>query len=264
MLSPIFTCGIVVQTFGELFAMFGKILKLIYLGPFKMEKILEDTEWKWEVLNQLFPDDVRTKIAAIKPPSIEMQSDFPNWSASPDGKFSRNSAYSLLMDKKPIEKTDSHLFKLVWKWKGPNRIPSFLWKVAHCRLMTNEERRKINMTAHNSCLRCQQGPESIMHVLRDYAMDIWSPIIKPNNWAKFFSLGLTSWLKWNLDNEDIGNTPCRKEMVSQLVADCLETLRVVLYSGFLLDRNNSQGAEMWSLVHAMHIARHLHLDRVIF
>jgi ribonuclease HI len=31
-----------------------------------------------------------------------------------------------------------------------------------------------------------------------------------------------------------------------------------------LGRNNSQGAEMWSLVHAMRIARHLHVDRVIF
>jgi len=31
-----------------------------------------------------------------------------------------------------------------------------------------------------------------------------------------------------------------------------------------LGRNNSQGAEMWSLVHAMRIARHLRVDRVIF
>ncbi|PNY07952.1 hypothetical protein L195_g004461 [Trifolium pratense] len=31
-----------------------------------------------------------------------------------------------------------------------------------------------------------------------------------------------------------------------------------------LGRNNSQGAEMWSLVHVMRITRHLHLDCAIF
>lgn len=34
--------------------------------------------------------------------------------------------------------------------------------------MTNEEKPKINMTDDRSCPRCQQGLESIMHVLRDY------------------------------------------------------------------------------------------------
>jgi hypothetical protein len=90
-------------------------------------------------------------IAAIKPPSIELQSDFFNWYASIDGRISLNSAYSLLMDKRPIEKMDSHFFKLVWKWKSPHRIRSFLRKVAHCKLMTNEERYKINMKDDNSC-----------------------------------------------------------------------------------------------------------------
>jgi hypothetical protein len=69
--------------------------------------------------------------------------------------------------------------------------------------------KEINMTDDSSCPRCQHGLESIMHVLRDCdeAMEFWYPIIKPNNWAKFFSLGLMSWLEWNLGNEDIGNTP---------------------------------------------------------
>jgi hypothetical protein len=45
-------------------------------------------------------------------------------------------------------------------------------------------------------------------LLRDYdeAMKFWSSIIKLDNWAKVFSLGLISWLEKNLGNEDIGNT----------------------------------------------------------
>jgi hypothetical protein len=48
-----------------------------------------------------------------------------------------------------------------------------------------------------------------MHVLRNYEEEneFWSSIIKQDNWAKFFSLGLMPWLEWNLGNEDIGNTP---------------------------------------------------------
>jgi len=99
-----------------------------------------DNGWNWERLNQLFPEDVCIKISAIKPPSMDSHSNFPNWSASTDGKFSLNLAYTLLMDKNLNGRNDSHLFKLVWKWKGPNRVRSFLWKVAHGRLMTNEER----------------------------------------------------------------------------------------------------------------------------
>jgi hypothetical protein len=48
--------------------------------------------------------------------------------------------------------------------------------------------------------------------------------------------------------------------------DYLETPTNVLFRFFLLQlgRNNSQGAEMWSLLHAMHTARYLHLNSVIF
>jgi hypothetical protein len=62
-------------------------------------------------------------------------------------------------------------------------VHSFLWKVAHARLMTNEARQKINMTDDNSGPRCQHGPEFMMHVLRDCdeAMEFLVPlIIKPN------------------------------------------------------------------------------------
>jgi hypothetical protein len=36
----------------------------------------------------------------------------------------------------------------------------------------------------------------IMHVLRDCdeAIKFWSPVIKSNYWAKFFGLGLRSWI----------------------------------------------------------------------
>lgn len=120
-----------------------------------------------ERLNQLLPEDVCIKISTIKPLSMELHYDFPNWSASTDGKFSLKSAYTLLIDKILNGRNDSHLFKLIWKWKGRNKVCSLLWQVAYGRLMNNEERQKINMIDGSSFSRCQNGPESIMHVLTD-------------------------------------------------------------------------------------------------
>ncbi|CAJ2678574.1 unnamed protein product [Trifolium pratense] len=141
------------------------------------------------------------------------------------------------------------------------------------------------MTNGNSCPQRQQGLESIMHVLRDFEdiMKFWSSIIKPDNWAKFFSMDLMSWLEWYLDNGDIENTlgvgwelpPIDTLKFNVDVAQskrndfsaCGKLLRDSnggLIQGFYcnLGRNNAQGAEMWSLVHGMRIARHL--NRVIF
>jgi hypothetical protein len=63
--------------------------------------------------------------------------------------------------------------------------------------MTNEERVKIGISNDDSCPGCQQGPETVMHVLRDYeeAREFWSPIIQSQYWAKFSSLGLIPWLE---------------------------------------------------------------------
>jgi hypothetical protein len=121
-------------------------------------------------------------IATIKPPSAELQTDFPNWNSTNDGNFSLKSAYSLIMDKTTTERNVSKLFQLVWEWRGPNRIRSFLWKVAHGRLMTNQERVKIGISNDDSCSRCQLGPETVMHVLRDCeeAREFWSQSFNHN------------------------------------------------------------------------------------
>jgi ribonuclease HI len=46
-----------------------------------------------------------------------------------------------------------------------------------------------------------------MHCLRDCedAREFWTNIINPEVWSKFFSIGLNSWLDWNLSNDNIGN-----------------------------------------------------------
>lgn len=82
-------------------------------------------------------------------------------------------------------------FAHIWKLKTPPRINLFLWRVAHDRLMTNMERERRGISDNGLFPRCQQAPESIMHLLRDceFAMDLWVQIVDPEKWHIFASLG---------------------------------------------------------------------------
>jgi hypothetical protein len=48
-----------------------------------------------------------------------------------------------------------------------------------------------------------------MHFIRDCeeVAEFWTSIIRPENWAKFFSLSLHAWVDWNLTEKEIGHTP---------------------------------------------------------
>ncbi|GAU25012.1 hypothetical protein TSUD_154860 [Trifolium subterraneum] len=167
------------------------------------------------------------------------------------------------------------------------------------------------MTDDNSCPRCQQGPESIMHVLRDYIGNT------PWSWVTFVGVSVNALWKdrnelmfnqysnlrqnWLLhianqvhmvansiikpmtymeSSESIIPIIWEPPPINTLNVDdmhkkrnsfstcggLLRDSRDGLIQGFYcnLGSNNSQGAKIWSIVHAMRIARHLHLDRVIF
>lgn len=98
------------------------------------------------------------------------------------------------------------IFQKVWKWKRPARIRATIWKIAHGKLLTNDERKWRNMTEDNLCPRCNSHPETMMHLLRDCeeVQSFWSRVIKNEHWSKFFSIGQYAWLDWNLSDNDIG------------------------------------------------------------
>lgn len=103
---------------------------------------------------------MRFKIAGIKPPSPG-HDDFPIWTHSKDGFFSIKSAYQFLYQD-VMGEPPSFPFDLVWKWKGLTRYQAFLWKVAHGKLLTNEERARRGISDSDICPLCHQQPESIM------------------------------------------------------------------------------------------------------
>jgi hypothetical protein len=69
---------------------------------------------------------------------------------------------------------------LIWGWRGPERIKSFMWMIAYNGVMNNEVRFARHLTGNPYCSICPSSVESILHVLRDCttAQSIWKMFIK--------------------------------------------------------------------------------------
>jgi hypothetical protein len=61
-------------------------------------------------------------------------------------------------------KRDS-VWKLMWKWNGPERIKVFLWTVAHNSLLTNETRVHRIMAEDPQCHHCPLEVESLSFMI---------------------------------------------------------------------------------------------------
>lgn len=133
--------------------------------------------WRWEILENALPSHICDGIASVNFPKPG-QDDFPIWAFSSDGFFSIKSAHQFLYNDLNQE-PPSFPFDRVWKWQGPARIKTFLWKLCHQRILTDSERLHRGMTDNDLCPRCLQLPESILHCLRDCEAisDIWNKLI---------------------------------------------------------------------------------------
>lgn len=139
-----------------------------------------DCEWNWSRFQHLVPANICSEIVAIK--SLNGNDfDFPCWKLSNDGIFSIKSAYAALQVH-PQEKTDNdELFESIWKWTGPPRIKSFLWKLGHGKLMTNEERAKMHLSLSDDsdCPRGCTQSKNVMHLpcYCELALSLWEEIV---------------------------------------------------------------------------------------
>ncbi|KAJ1427557.1 Reverse transcriptase zinc-binding domain [Sesbania bispinosa] len=166
------------------------------------QEIKDMGSWKWNLLKDHLSQETQSYLASITPPSLDSGTDKPAWKLEGNGTFTLKSAYSVLH---PVEGSDSHqdiLFKHLWRWQGPPRITTFLWKLTHGRLLTNLERNQRGMTANSTCPRCNSAPESIMHIVRDCPLvfDLWESIIEPAEWSSHHCFDLVRRIKTILHN----------------------------------------------------------------
>ncbi|KAK7282263.1 hypothetical protein RIF29_10909 [Crotalaria pallida] len=162
--------------------------------------------WDWDILNSLLPTYVCNLIASITPPNPEAGNDSVAWMADVSGCFTLKSAYNLLRGHTNLTQIVDNKFDKVWKWKGPQRIRSFLWKICHDKLLTNSERMKRNMGVDNSCPCCLNNEETILHMLRDCSINIpfWQRTVHESSSTLFWNSNLETWLLANLSGKIIG------------------------------------------------------------
>ena len=92
------------------------------------------------------------------------------------------------------------MWKIIWKWKGLERIKIFLWTVAHNAVMTNELRWRRRITDNRYCCYCGNEVENLIHVLRDCpkAKRIWEGFVGIEERELFFSQTQYAWIISNL------------------------------------------------------------------
>lgn len=199
--------------------------------------------WKWNVIERYLPQEICNQIANVQAPTPGI-TDFPSWMAASDGLFSLKSAYFLLSGGNAS--LPNPIFSKIWKWQGPARIRATLWKVAHGKLLTNEERKRRGMTNENYCPRCNSQPEDLMHLLRDCeeVQDLWKKHIKQDLWSKFFSLGQYAWFDWNLAAVNIGQVPWKWPLVFGIAIWAIWKDRKSLVFSHI----SSMGDSLWSMI----------------
>ena len=93
--------------------------------------------------------------------------------------------------------------KWIWKLNTLPRIQSFVWQCIHHSISVRECLTARGMDIDNSCPICRNGPESILHALRDCpsARDIWHQLGVPPSDSVFFVANLKDWLVFNCNSK---------------------------------------------------------------
>lgn len=117
-------------------------------------------DWNWSLFDNLLPERIIQKMANFPLPLI-----LSDWGATPDGSFTSKSAYITQMSTQPTNSGTN--FNIIWKWKGNERVHTFLWKLGHESILTNVERHLRKMTDSKACPLCNDGDETLLHRFRD-------------------------------------------------------------------------------------------------
>lgn len=87
-------------------------------------------------------------------------------------------------------------WKCIWKLHVQQWIKTFLWTLAHDRLLTNQGSWRRRMTNSPACPRCSCAVEDALHMLRDCppSKEVWVRTWPTAFIPEFFSLHLHEWL----------------------------------------------------------------------
>lgn len=143
------------------------------LRHLKVSDLIDESgEWNLNMIRETIPTQVLDRIGAIHPLDSSSDSDTRLWPGYNLGNFTVSSAYSLLDGS--VAGDESVRWKQIWQLKVPERVRSFMWLVAHNKLLTNLQKAQMGI-GDSFCVHCGNILDSIIHALRDcdLARSLW-------------------------------------------------------------------------------------------
>jgi hypothetical protein len=98
-------------------------------------------------------------------------------------KFSLKSACSCLESGNQFWNPKDKVWDLVWKWRGPQRIKTFLWLAVHNGFLTNGQRFHRKLTANVSCILCSDSAETVLQPSL-HGLEDWDAVFGVLAWNK--------------------------------------------------------------------------------
>lgn len=119
--------------------------------------------WDMAKLRFWLPNDVCEQIRTLVPPTEANNEDVLAWRGSPNCSFSVARAYKVVTS---LNKDKDPLFVSIWRWKGPEKVRLYLWKVVRNALLTNDLRCQRGLTHDSRCALCNTSSnEDTLHVM---------------------------------------------------------------------------------------------------
>jgi hypothetical protein len=142
-------------------------------------------KWNLNFLKNNLSLNVVNQLVALPKPRDTYGPDIVGWRGTNTHHFTVQSAYELQRENIPQMEAD---WTMIWNWKGPHRIQTFMWLATHDRLLTNYRWSKWNVGISPICHSCGNGEETTVHTLRDcvYATRIWLKLVASNHTTIFF------------------------------------------------------------------------------
>lgn len=158
--------------------------------------------WDFGRIEQLIPFTIISSILSLIPPTRDRGADMIAWKGGSDDEFSNGATFEALLN--PDLNEESNLLKLVWSWRGAERIHYHLWKMSQKAFLTNFDRWRKGLDPNGLCPICASSEETIMHLFRDcqFVMHVWDRVTVGSCTTGFLVDDLLSWMHLNLSSKE--------------------------------------------------------------
>ncbi|KAL4320415.1 hypothetical protein AHAS_Ahas14G0008200 [Arachis hypogaea] len=133
-------------------------------------------EWDIGKLKEYLPEDIVAKITASPPPSLDQDENTIGGKHTENGDFSIGATYKALEKWTKPQQND---WTKIWKWQGPQKAKTLMWRLLYDRLLTNQ-RKAHTFGGDDTCHSCRTYPEDTLHAFRNclIALSTWMNLIK--------------------------------------------------------------------------------------